>query len=122
MPRAARLVPLAIVLIAGVVLLFRESDGSGQLSASVTPGAHEPVQRSVEVEQVLVTAEVVSPAGLQAQRAPAARPAPARRKVAVAEAAADPDERSTSLAAKTRRAILGDGRHKPQPFPRINNN
>lgn len=123
MPRATRLLSLGTLLFAGVVLIFRESDGRAEAPPGVTPPTPEPVQ-SVEVEHTLVTAELVAQPAASTRSIPAraARPSALRRHTAPRVALAATREKPTSLAEKTRRAILGDGRHKPQPFPRINNN
>ena len=123
MPRATRLLSLATLLFAGVVLIFRGSDGRAEAPPRVTPPTPEPVQ-SVEVEHTLVTAELVAPPAASTRGVPArsARPPAPRRHAATSVAFAATREKPTSLAEKTRRAIVGDGRHKPQPFPRINNN
>lgn len=122
MRRAVKALPLAILVIAGVVLLLRDTDGREKVSATVTSPTVAP-RASVEVEHTLVTAEVVRPpivapppvksAASTLRSARATANGPTRRQPAV-------KGRST-LGEKTRVLLLGDGRHKPQPFPRINN-
>jgi hypothetical protein len=125
MLRAATVLALAIVLITGLVLIYNAGGVREPRSATVTKPTPERVDR-VEVQHVLVTAEQVKTA-VQAPAAPqvrsSKRPPGARRAVGspVLRSAMNV-QKSPTLGGKTRRALLGDGRHKPQPFPRINNN
>lgn len=124
MPRAATALALAIVLITGLVLIYTGGGVREPPPATVTKPTAERVDR-VEVQHVLVTAEPVKTA-LQAPAAPGVRSS--RRPPVASRTAGSPVlrsamnvQKSATLGGKTRRALLGDGRHKPQPFPRINN-
>lgn len=80
----------------------------------------DPQRDSVRVEHELVTIEAVVPAPVASPIAttgrvsPRVSPAPPPRTVVRAAAPAP-----VTLGQKARRAFLGDGRHRPQPFPTV---
>jgi hypothetical protein len=125
MHRAARAFALAILVITGFALMFREGSGQETQPGPVTQPTLERDDR-VEVEHVIITAEEVQP--IAAAPAPSANrparktPAPTRSSAPAAFRSAMNNQKAPTLGEKTRRALLGDGRYKPQPFPRINNN
>jgi hypothetical protein len=123
MPRVATPLALAIALITGLALIFSSGRVREPRPDPVTRPTVKTVDR-VEVQHVLVTAEEVHPS-LQSPAVPQVR---SSRRVPDVSRAAAPVLRSainrqkpSTLSGRTRRALLGDGRHKPQPFPRINN-
>jgi hypothetical protein len=79
-------------------------------------GAPAPEPPGVRVEHVLVTASVVG----EQRRRPRAPAAAGPRQTAIPSSApvAHPNTRPDGFVSKARRLILGDGRHRPEPFPR----
>lgn len=71
----------------------------------------QPEERDVRVEHELIAVAEPSPP------APAARPNPVRAVPPAARARAERADATTSPG-KVRRAFLGDGRYRPEPFPR----
>jgi hypothetical protein len=95
-------------LIAVVPAVLRQPSRESQAGASSVPGD------SVQVEHALVSDEIIEaePAAPRGTVVTPAPPAATRLRRAPAGTFAD----------KARRAILGDGRHRPEPFPRVKNN
>jgi hypothetical protein len=63
----------------------------------------------VRVEHELVTATVIEEPAPRPQRTAVRRP-PAQRQ---------PPARAAGFVSRTRQLLLGDGRYKPEPFPRV---
>ena len=129
MRRAAKALPFGLLILLGLTLLFRKDTGVENRPEQAVPSkaavaAPAVAAPEVTVEHILVTADVVNTRLFQprASSAPtvAIRAADRRTRISTPNALARAED--SSLRARTRRVILGDGRHKPQPFPRINNN
>lgn len=88
------------------------------------PPKGDPPSERVRVEHDLVTADVLEPArvvsaGIGAARI-TGRVVTTPRRPSLTRAAAGPTAPgSTTFGQKARRAFLGDGRHRPQPFPTV---
>lgn len=125
MRRALKALPVAVLMLVGLALLFRKDvEGERHPEPAPLPPAASSAP-AVRIEHTMVTADVVTSPAVSPRRAPTWSPGaatPERRVVASAPAVAVRTQAASSLAARTRRVIVGDGRHKPQPFPRINNN
>jgi hypothetical protein len=91
------------------ILLFRAPAGSPPAkSETVAPALIDPP--GVRVEHELVAASVVREP--VTRRAAAAAPPPA-------DPVTRPHTRPEGFLSKARRTIIGDGRHRPEPFPRV---
>src|SRR5215213_8647032 len=110
MYRRAALLPLAAVI---AFLLFPAAEltpqGQGQ-PANTPANVQSPTAPTIRLEHQVI--EVPSPR--MVKRAPRRRIPP----VATRFASASPQPAST-LVARTRRAVMGDGRYRPEPFPRL---
>lgn len=99
---------------AGVAALLWSSGGGKGLRASADdvafPSASVPAPPSVRVQHEYI----------QASPAPMAPPSPSRRARPSRTAPLEPRKASSSpqFVERARRAILGDGRYRPEPFPR----
>jgi hypothetical protein len=115
--------PVALLILLGLVLLAREHTAVGSRPEEVVISPTAVTTPAVKVEHTLVTANVVKTPIVQprSKSASTAMAAVDRRSVpSTLRPLARSDD--SSLRARTRRVIVGDGRHKPQPFPRVNNN
>jgi hypothetical protein len=122
----------AIILVVLVMLvatgaLLRDRKGRDTVIAPVTTSSDAPVRAQpasdVQVRHELITLRVpptlpprVTSAGLASRGAPARLPSSAPPQVT------EPALRQTTLMQKARRALVGDGRYRPEPFPRIRDN
>ncbi|HVL66128.1 MAG TPA: hypothetical protein VM364_02570 [Vicinamibacterales bacterium] len=98
------------------------------LGRRTTSGAPEPQPASasmvvaaqpapdVRVEHQLITVDVI------AESASRPTPPPPARAAATAAGARQPEPAERRLVDRARRVILGDGRHRPEPFPRVKDN
>jgi hypothetical protein len=113
----------ALVLLAAAVLL--RSDRSGDAVAVTHPPSPPAPAPEVRVRQELVTATVTAEPVAAVSR-PAAPPAVKRAAHEGPRAQASPPVRAaardTSLLGRARRAVVGDGRYRPEPFPRVKDN
>lgn len=79
----------------------------------------------MQIEETFVTAELTTRPDAEARR-PIRQgdvaPRTTAHRTETTAAAHITRARSSNLIARTGRAIVGDGRYKPQPFPRLNNN
>jgi hypothetical protein len=90
--------------------LFRASAGSPPRKSEIVPPTVDPP--GVRVEHELVTASIVTePVTRRAAAAAAAPPS--------GDPVPRPHTRPDGFLSKARRAIVGDGRHRPEPFPRV---
>lgn len=122
--RTVRSLPVVALVLLGLALLFRkDADGENRVEHADIPPSAVPAP-SVKVEHTLVTVDVMTSPAVQPRRsAPPASTAPlAGLRVSASSSALQVKAEPTGLASRARRAIVGDGRHKPQPFPRIDNN
>ena len=123
--RVAKALPIALLILLGLVLLAREHTavGSRPEKVVISPTAvTTPAVPAVKVEHTLVTADVVKTPIVQPRsRSASTAMAAADRRSAPSTPRALARSDDSSLRARTRRVIVGDGRHKPQPFPRVNN-
>jgi hypothetical protein len=120
----------AAALVAGTVALVLA--GLANVSESPAPHWPEPSASASELERVRIEHEIVripitGEPNLHVPRAAAARkpdrPAAANGRAAAKRADAgaangQPDAPRSGLFSRTVHTIVGDGRHKPQPFPR----
>jgi hypothetical protein len=110
MYRRAGLLPLAAV---AAFLLFPAVElwPQGQPETPRTTGElAAPPPPAIRLEHQII--EVQPPKA--AKRAPRRRVAPAATRLASISVQGD-----TTLVARARRAVLGDGRYRPEPFPRL---
>lgn len=98
-----------------------DGDFAGEsASASSQPAASIPLETpSDDSVQVVYDLIHVTPAPTRSAQQPP-RAAPAVRKSAVQRAEASSDRRTDSsrLIARASRVLIGDGRHRPEPFPK----
>jgi hypothetical protein len=102
----------------------RSSAAPAVQSGSSTPQT-PPTQRlgDVQVRHELITiSPPVAPAGPKRTPAPGFQVARQGTPVRQAEVAARERPANLPLLEKARRAFIGDGRHKPEPFPRPRGN
>ncbi len=116
-----------LLVSAGVAFVYLPEGWVGSTAPSATPSPAEPRPSvpSVEVRHELVAIPVPMARALNRRAAPppAFRAASNSRTVprpATRQARHSPPD--VRLLEKARRAVVGDGRHKPEPFPRLRNN
>ena len=105
-----------LAMLAGIALLTRASTTVGAGTRFIQPSALTTAAESVQVRHEFVV--VPLPERVDTRRA-AAEPSSARPRPSTARR--NPTVRprpSESLLDRTRRAFLGDGRYRPEPFPR----
>ena len=120
------------------VVLFQLSrpDASADATESVHPvlGAEAQPLPAVRVEQVLIHADLAP--STQREADPAAIPVSFERPVGPIGGLKDAPTRATTpsptrlrdartsspMLERAKRAFLGDGRHRPEPFPRVKDN
>lgn len=123
MRRVVRAFPLITLVVLGISLFFRRDGREAAPDATVPPNVDSTP--GVQIEHTLVTANVVenvAPHRVVIPRQSGAIEPPHPRRTATAAGTPRLWRASQgSVASKTRRILLGDGRHKPQPFPRVNN-
>ncbi|HJR58190.1 MAG TPA: hypothetical protein VJ813_02280 [Vicinamibacterales bacterium] len=102
--------------VAAAALLLRDGGDTGSIASAAPLAA--VTERNVRVKHELVTVTVPPSAPLDAPNHASARREP-RRAGTVAEER--PARREASLLEKAGRALVGDGTHRPEPFPRIRN-
>ena len=113
-----RMIGIAVAgaaLAAAIVLLDDRANPEAEsraLSDVPAPSSDVRVQ-DVRVQHEIVTLPLPAPTQLVAR--PAAAPAPARAVPTVRRAR----QQNEALLMKAGRVLLGDGRHRPEPFPRI---
>jgi hypothetical protein len=88
------------------------------------PPKVEPPSERVRVEHEVVTADVIEPmrvvsAGAATMKGSSRAVVTPRRALMTRAAAPTAAPVSTTFREKARRAFLGDGRHRPQPFPTV---
>ena len=106
----------AVVLATLIVLSARSADPTDESAASPRPARGLTPAPDVRVTHRLVTADAPPPTGIGRITPTPRRPAAStRREVTVARAPA-------GLVHRAKRALLGDGRHRPEPFPRVKEN
>jgi hypothetical protein len=112
MYRHARMVPLMML---AVLMLHPPPASSPRVDRTALRPAAEPVSQpesagpSVRIEHELVRLPKPRPQRIT-------RPAQWRSTRLVA---AEPADAQTPLLVRARRALVGDGRYKPEPFPRL---
>ena len=85
-------------------------EGVAEPQVSLRPVAQRSPQPSVIIQHQLI----------QIEPAPKPKPVPrVRRAVPSTRMAYDPLLRRDNLASRARRVVLGDGRFRPEPFPRL---
>jgi hypothetical protein len=109
---------------AGALLLFSTVNGAPAAEYPKPPqralSAHSPSdmhEAAVRVEHDLI---VVQPPAVRPARPPAQ--APSRRAVTAQRATPAPsrtEEAPRGIASRAGRILVGDGRHRPEPFPRV---
>ena len=103
------LVTLAVLMLHAPPALTPRVERTVPAATAPTPALDEPEAPSVRVEHEWVRLPRPRPPQLS-------RPRPWRStRMAVAP---PPDSRAT-MVAKARRALIGDGRYRPEPFPRL---
>lgn len=108
--KRALLASAAAVVVTLLLLTWPDPPPDDQRDAAMPPPEPSPAQ--VRVEHRLITAEVVherASAGLGATRPPV---------TPRVQRSAQREPEVSGLFARARRALLGDGRHRPEPFPR----
>ena len=84
-------------------------EGVAEPQVSLRPVAQRSAQPSVIIQHQLIQVEP-----------PKSKPAPrVRRAIPSTRMAYDPLLRRDNLASRARRVVLGDGRFRPEPFPRL---
>ena len=109
MPRRSGLA-LIVALAALVVYPPPAQVGVRDLQTVTTPGSKvaQPPKPSVTLEHQLIQVEPMRPP----------KPARLRRALPTTRLAYGPTRQDT-LGSRARRAVLGDGRFRPEPFPRL---
>jgi hypothetical protein len=122
--RAAKALPFALLILLGLILLVRNDTAVESRPEQTALSQTTVPAPAVTVEHTLVTADVVKTPILQprSRSASTATTRAADRRAGASTPRALAKAQDSSLGARTRRVIVGDGRHKPQPFPRVNNN
>ena len=104
-----------MALIAGVAVTLRQMAAEPVSAGAPAPPSGPPEVQAVRVEHEFITL---------AEEAPLENVSRPMKSSAVR--AVQPARRSVSeprtLVGKTRRALLGDGRNRPEPFPRVDRN
>ena len=110
MPRRTGLV-LIVALAALTVYPPPAQVGVRDTEAATAPASKvpQPPGRSVTLEHQLIQVEPVRPP----------KPAPRLRRALPTTRLAYGPTRQDTLASRARRAVLGDGRFRPEPFPRL---
>ena len=119
---------LAGIVLASSCFLLRRDPAPRALAATTdpersttTPPAEPPpavrVQHAFVTPQVVVESAEVQPVGSDLKTPLRTVRKPEIRRASVSGA---PNASSPRLLARATRALIGDGRHKPQPFPRAN--
>jgi hypothetical protein len=98
--------------VVAVVLLAGEARPSGSADRIPSGGAQQ--QRDVRVRHEFVT--VAAPVISQVEARPVARTPGSGRPITAPRGRAPLDKPPFSM---TRRVLLGDGRHRPEPFPTV---
>jgi hypothetical protein len=114
---------LALVVLGALALFQPGSAGDVVASHETSPPPLAPVTVRHELVTVPAPAPTAPPTRTAHRADPPAAPAPtlgARPTTAGASApAVQPASRDQSFFNRARRAVVGDGRYRPQPFPRV---
>lgn len=104
-------IALVIMTAFAAGLLIRDGSRSEAEASVTTVGSEPALERSVRVRHDFVTVPLpVPPPQLETSGQPASAASPRLRRAS--------EHRDTALS-KARLAILGDGRFRPEPFPRV---
>jgi hypothetical protein len=120
-------IPVSLVILVATAALLRDRKGPDMVIQPMTTSAEAPLRArpssDVQVRHEFITLTVpplapprVASAGL------APRPAATLRPASAASSEAEPALGQATLIQKARRALVGDGRYRPEPFPRIRDN
>ncbi|MBA2302015.1 MAG: hypothetical protein H0W08_05225 [Acidobacteria bacterium] len=112
------------ILVAGIAFVCLPVGRVGSPAPSATPSPAEP-RPSVQVRHELIAIPVPMARVINRRAAPPpafraalnGRPVPRPATRQAGQSAPD-----VHLLEKARRVVVGDGRHKPEPFPRLRNN
>jgi hypothetical protein len=106
---AQRLWWIGLVVVLGVAWLAAGNPGTAESTAQDAPAASDSVRVEHELVRAGIVRETPPPAVRRARFAPPA----SRRASRVAE------KPSPTITARAMRILIGDGRHRPQPFPTV---
>ena len=118
-----RRISIAVVLVAAFAtgsLLFRQAPVP-QTDLEAAPASPALVQ-TVQVKHDFVVVPMPSPVKGTGSRSPREVPSlsvSASNRPAVSASRQQPRRAEAPLLAKVRRAVAGDGRYRPEPFPRV---